>query len=56
MPTISLYRIPDSDLTNDTVSALLDGAASAEIPVLEDLPARLFIFRDPEGIPEVSRH
>jgi uncharacterized protein (TIGR04141 family) len=53
---ITLYRIPNADLSNQSISTILDGEPSAEIPLIRDISARLFIFRDPEEVPDWANY
>ena len=49
VPSISLYRIPNADLSSIQAIVLSDDMAPTEIPT-RDIPSRLFIYRDsPEG-------
>lgn len=52
MASISLYRIPDADLTDEGVDEILSrGDGSQEIR-LREFPGRLFTFVDPALVPE----
>ena len=57
MPSISLYRIPNADLSDASVQALIltDAVSPTEIPT-RDIPSRLFIFREPPEVPEWAQY
>jgi uncharacterized protein (TIGR04141 family) len=54
VPSITLYRIPDADLSDDCVSAILslEGAQISEISTTGEVRCRLLIFRDAPEQPE----
>lgn len=58
MPSITLYRIADADLSDGCIGAILsvEDVQPSEIPVKAEIPCRLFIFRDPPEIPEWAQY
>jgi uncharacterized protein (TIGR04141 family) len=56
VPTITLYRVPNTDLSDHSIQTILEDTPSAEIPVPKDTPFRLFIFRDPPDIPDWAKY
>jgi uncharacterized protein (TIGR04141 family) len=58
MPSVSLYRIANADLTDASVREVLwmEDTQSTEIPLRKDIPGRLFTFRDLPEIPEWAHY
>lgn len=54
MVSVSLYRIPDADLSDDVANEIvwLEEGMWTEVALKEDLPGRLFVFQDPPEVPE----
>jgi uncharacterized protein (TIGR04141 family) len=58
MPSVSLYRIADADLTDASIRTILwmDDSPPAEVPLKREISGRLFIFRDPPDTPEWAQY
>jgi uncharacterized protein (TIGR04141 family) len=57
MASISLYRIPDADLTNQGVDEFLSlEEGSSEVRLRDGFPGRLFTFVEPAEIPEWAQY
>lgn len=54
MPSVSLYRVPNADLSDDAIHEIiwLEEGSWTEIALKAEIPGRLFVFRDPPELPE----
>lgn len=54
MPSVSLYRVSNADLSDDVVHEIiwLEEDSWTEVTLKEEMPGRLFVFRDPPELPE----
>jgi uncharacterized protein (TIGR04141 family) len=56
VPTITLHRIANADLSDNSVQTILEDSPSAEVPILKAVRSRLFIFRDQPEMPEWAEY